>query len=75
MQWLGENQVPFCIIFTKADKLSKTKLPEQINNYINEMLKYWEQMPTYFITSSSSGLGKEDLLNYIDQINQEINQS
>ena len=75
MQWLGENQVPFCIIFTKADKLPKTKLPEQINNYINEMLKYWEQMPTYFITSSSSGLGKDDLLNYIDQINQEINQS
>ena len=75
MQWLGENQVPFCIIFTKADKLPKTKLPVQINNYINEMLKYWEQMPTYFITSSSSGLGKEELLNYIDQINQEINQS
>lgn len=75
MQWLGENQVPFCIIFTKADKISKNKLPIQINNYIGEMLKYWEQMPTYFITSSSSGLGKDELLNYIDQINQQINQS
>ncbi|RZS92193.1 ribosome biogenesis GTP-binding protein YihA/YsxC [Aquimarina brevivitae] len=75
MQWLGEHQIPFCIIFTKADKLSKTKLPVQINNYIHEMMNYWEQMPPYFITSSSSGLGKEEVLAYIDQINQEISTS
>ncbi len=72
MQWLGENQIPFSIIFTKADKLSKNKLPDQINSYIEEMLKYWEEMPNYFITSSSSGLGKEEVLNYIEEINSQL---
>lgn len=75
MQWLGEHQIPFSIIFTKADKLSKNKLPVQINNYIEEMLKYWEEMPNYFITSSSSGQGKEDVLNYIDDINKQLQSS
>ncbi|GGX06344.1 putative GTP-binding protein EngB [Aquimarina muelleri] len=75
MQWLGENQVPFSIIFTKADKLTKTKLPVQINNYINEMLNYWEEMPNYFITSSSSGLGQEDVLKYIEDINNQLAKS
>ncbi|GAA4277160.1 ribosome biogenesis GTP-binding protein YihA/YsxC [Aquimarina mytili] len=72
MQWLGKNQIPFSIIFTKADKLSKNKLPIQINSYIEEMLKYWEEMPNYFITSSSSGLGKEEVLNYIQEINSQL---
>ena len=72
MQWLGENQIPFSIIFTKADKLSKNKLPIQIDNYISEMLNYWEEMPNYFITSSSSGLGKEDILTYIEEINNQL---
>lgn len=72
MQWLGENQIPFSIIFTKADKLSKTKLPQNIEAYINEMLKYWEEIPNYFITSSSNGLGKDDVLNYIEEINQQL---
>ncbi len=75
MQWLGENQIPFSIIFTKADKLSKNKLPIQINDYIKEMLKYWEEMPNYFITSSSSGLGKEEVLNYIEGINSQLKNS
>jgi len=72
MQWLGENQIPFSIIFTKADKLSKNKLPVQINAYIKEMLKFWEEMPNYFITSSSSTLGKEEVLNYINTINNQL---
>jgi GTP-binding protein len=75
MQWLGENQIPFSIIFTKADKLSKNKLPAQISDYTEEMLKYWEEMPNYFITSSSSGLGKEDVLNYIAEINSQLKKS
>ncbi|PKV49673.1 GTP-binding protein [Aquimarina sp. MAR_2010_214] len=75
MQWLGENQIPFSIIFTKADKLSKNKLPNQISAYTEEMLKYWEEMPNYFITSSSSGLGKEDVLNYIAEINSQLKKS
>ncbi len=72
MQWLGENQIPFSIIFTKADKLSKTKLSPQINTYIGKMLEYWEEMPNYFITSSTSGLGKEEVLNYISEINSQL---
>ncbi|WP_378182458.1 ribosome biogenesis GTP-binding protein YihA/YsxC [Aquimarina sp. SS2-1] len=72
MQWLGENQIPFSIIFTKADKLTKTKLPLNIEAYISEMLKYWEEMPNYFITSSSSGLGRDEVLNHIEEINQQI---
>ena len=75
MQWLGEHQIPFSIIFTKADKLTKTKLPKNIKAYTNEMLKYWEEMPNYFITSSSSGLGKDEVLNYIQEINQQMTNS
>ncbi|WP_062056143.1 ribosome biogenesis GTP-binding protein YihA/YsxC [Aquimarina longa] len=75
MQWLGENQIPFSIVFTKSDKLSKNKLPDQINSYIEEMLKYWVEMPNYFVTSSSSGLGKEDILNYINEINIQVKKS
>ncbi len=75
MQWLGENQIPFSIIFTKADKLSKNQLPVHIDNYIQEMLKYWEEMPNYFITSSSSGLGREEVLNYINDINAQLKKS
>ncbi|AXT51179.1 YihA family ribosome biogenesis GTP-binding protein [Aquimarina sp. BL5] len=72
MQWLGENQIPFSIIFTKADKLTKTKLPLNIEAYTNEMLKHWEEMPNYFISSSSSGLGKDEVLDYIQDINQQM---
>ena len=72
MQWLGENRIPFSIIFTKADKLGKTKLPVKINAYIHEMMHYWSEMPPYFITSSASGLGREEVLGYIDSINKEV---
>lgn len=75
MQWLGENQIPFSIVFTKADKLSPNKLTSQIDSYIQQMLNFWEEMPNYFITSSSSGLGKEEVLNYIEQINKELSGS
>jgi len=75
MQWLGEHQIPFSIIFTKADKLSATKLPKQIDLYIKEMLNYWEEMPNYFITSSTSSLGREDVLKYIEKINKDLSNS
>lgn len=72
MQWLGINNIPFTILFTKADKLSETKLAAQIESYTNEMLNFWEEMPQYFITSSSSGFGKDEVLNYISDINQQM---
>lgn len=70
MTWLGEHQVPFCIIFTKADKMKPKALERNINDYQAEMLQTWTEMPQYFVTSSSSGLGKEEVLDFIQSINE-----
>lgn len=69
MQWLGEHGIPFSIIFTKADKLKPKAIERHIEDYKNVLLEFWEEMPNYFVTSSSSGLGKEEVLNYIDNLN------
>ncbi|CAZ94869.1 ribosome biogenesis GTP-binding protein YihA/YsxC [Zobellia galactanivorans] len=70
MEWLGENNIPFCIIFTKADKLKPKAIEENVNKYISELLNgVWEEAPSYFITSSSKGYGRDDVLNFIDNIN------
>lgn len=74
MEWLGEHQVPFCIIFTKADKMKPKALERNINDYQAEMLQTWTEMPQYFITSSSSGLGRDEVLDYIDSINEQFAQ-
>ena len=73
MAWMGEHLIPFSIIFTKADKLKPKAIERHIIEYKTEMLKQWESMPNYFITSSSKYIGKEELLNYIDETNEEIN--
>jgi len=72
MQFLGENAIPFCIIFTKSDKLSKTQIDKNIAQYKKSMLQYWETMPTYFISSSVNKNGKEDILNFISNINKDL---
>ena len=72
MQFLGENQIPFCIVFTKADKLGSSKLNKQITSYKKKLLNTWETIPTSFITSSSSGLGREEFLDFINSINQDV---
>lgn len=72
MEWLGTNGIPFHIIFTKADKLSETALKRNIANYESEILKKWEQMPPYFVTSSSQQRGREEVLNYIDTLNNQF---
>lgn len=69
MEWLATNSVPFYIIFTKADKLTVTQLPKNIENYKNKMLEFWEEMPPYFITSSSNKIGCEELLEHIETLN------
>ena len=69
MQWMGENQIPFSIIFTKQDKMKPNALKKNIEEYKLKMLESWEEMPTYFITSSSNGTGRDNVLNYIDEIN------
>jgi GTP-binding protein len=68
MNWCGEKQIPFSMIFTKIDKLSSTALQKNLAKYKKEMLKYWDALPPVFTTSSESAFGKEKILNYIEQI-------
>jgi GTP-binding protein len=71
--YLGETEVPFCIVFTKADKISRGKAEQNVAAYRKALLaNNWEEMPQHFITSSSEGTGKEALLEYIDEVNQGI---
>ena len=70
MEWMGQNQIPFSIVFTKADKLKPKAIDRHIDDYKTIMLETWEDMPPYFVTSSSKSIGKDELLNYIDEINQ-----
>ncbi|MCR8668279.1 ribosome biogenesis GTP-binding protein YihA/YsxC [Aestuariibaculum sp. M13] len=72
MQWLGENGIPFSIIFTKADKLKPKAIENHIEAYQNILLETWEDMPNYFVTSSSKEIGKDDVLNYIDELNENM---
>ena len=69
IEWLGENGVPFGIIFTKSDKSKIGKLKSNISNYLKTLKKQWEELPPYFITSSETRVGRDELLNYIDEIN------
>mgnify|MGYP001419248152 CR=1 FL=1 len=72
MEQLGEEGIPFSIIFTKADKLGKGKLAENIENYKNILLETWEELPPVFITSAEKRDGREDVLNYIEGINKNL---
>lgn len=73
MEWLGTNQIPFAIIFTKADKLKPAVIEKQANAYLQKLLESaWEEAPPHFITSSAKHLGREELLSYIDEINTEF---
>ncbi|MCG8900465.1 YihA family ribosome biogenesis GTP-binding protein [Tenacibaculum finnmarkense] len=72
MQFLGENQIPFGIVFTKADKLGSSKINNQIANYKKKLLKHWETLPTSFVTSSETGLGREEFLSFIETTNETI---
>ncbi len=69
MQWLGEHGIPFCIIFTKADKLKPNALIRNVETYKEKMMEIWVEMPEYFITSAESDLGREEVLNFIENIN------
>ena len=68
MNWCGEKGLPFSMVFTKIDKLSSSVLQKNLAKYKKEMLKFWEEMPPVFTSSSTSGVGREQLLNYIDAI-------
>ena len=72
LKWLGENNVPFAIVFTKADKLGPTAAQNKVEDYKKFLMNDWEELPPVFITSSEDKRGKEDLLDYIESINKQI---
>ena len=72
-EWLGENGVPFAIIFTKADKLSVGKAKASVNNYLKKLSEQWEELPPVFISSSENKTGRTEILDYIDSINKSFN--
>lgn len=72
MEWLGESQVPFCIVFTKSDKISKQQIETNVEAYKKRLLEDWEELPPIFVTSSETKLGRDDLLDFIEQQNLEL---
>ena len=72
IEWLGENGVPFAIIFTKADKQSAGKTRANVDIYLSELSKQWEELPPYFISSAEKKTGRKEILDYIEQINHSI---
>ena len=72
IQWLGDSSVPFAIVFTKADKLSATKVNQNVEAYKKVLSETWEELPPIFITSSDKKTGRVDVLNYIEEINQSL---
>lgn len=75
MEWLGLSGIPFSIVFTKSDKLSKSKLNENMNTYRQKLAESWEELPPVFITSSEKAEGRDELLEYIDEINRSLKNS
>lgn len=72
IEWLGENGVPFALVFTKADKLKGGKLKSNIAGYMRQLQEQWEELPPYFVTSSESKAGRQELLDYIEQIDRDV---
>lgn len=72
MRFLGENQIPFCIVFTKADKLGSSKINKQITSYKKKLLNHWETLPHSFLTSSSTSLGRKEMLDFIENVNLDV---
>lgn len=66
MEWCAEKEIPFCLIFTKADKLGKNQLASNLNKYKKQLLTSWDELPEIFITSAEKKSGKDEILNYIE---------
>ena len=75
IQWLGEEGVPFSIIFTKADKNKTGELRKNVNRFLDELRKEWEELPPHFVTSSAQGRGRDEVLDYINQINAQFQEN
>lgn len=74
INWLGQSNIPFSIVFTKADKLSASKVVPAATAYMDKLKETWEELPPYFITSSETKRGRDEILDYIENINKTLNQ-
>lgn len=72
LTFLGENGVPFVIVFTKADKITKSRQLTNVEQYMSVLTEQWQELPPYFITSAQSRQGREELLDYIDSVNRSL---
>ena len=75
IEWLGKKQIPFVIVFTKMDKLSSSQLNKNLTKYKTEMLKTWEEIPQTFMSSAESGLGKLEILKFIEGTNEAMKET
>jgi GTP-binding protein len=69
MEWLGENSIPFVIVFTKTDKLGKQAMKEFQDNYAQKMLESWDELPEMFASSADTGAGRDEILDFIERVN------
>ena len=72
IEWLGENGIPFALIFTKVDKQSVGKTKASVNRFLNTLKEQWEELPPHFISSSENKTGRQEILNYIEQVNRSL---
>ncbi len=72
INWLGQSSIPFSIVFTKADKLGTQRCAANAANYMKKLEETWEELPPYFITSAEKKIGRDEVLDYIDQINKQL---
>ncbi len=72
MQWLGENEIPFVIVFTKADKLNKTEMETFQEKYVNKLLETWEEAPLMFVSSGETAMGRDEILSFIESVNESL---
>lgn len=75
IEWLGENGIPFAIVFTKADKQSVGKTKANVTLYLETLRQQWEELPPYFVTSSEKKTGRQELLDYIEEINRSLKEN
>ena len=72
IEWLGENGIPFALIFTKADKLTNGEVKDNVNKYLKKLTEQWEELPPHFVSSSEKKTGRQEILDYIDSINRSL---
>ena len=72
IEWLGENGIPFALVFTKSDKQSAGKTKQNVERFLDTLKEQWEELPPYFVTSAEKKTGREEVLDYIDSINRTL---